>query len=122
MPWALFNRPSIQLGTLKAFLESRRNDFSVHTSHPYLEVASTLGPDLYHWISQNPWVSEALYAPLLFPEQAATAEVLALKYVKKADQIIKRSFDCFPPSTHRIGGGFMWCRYRTVYAQRFSFH
>ena len=93
MPWALFNRPSIQLGTLKAFLESRRNDFSVHTSHPYLEVASTLGPDLYHWISQNPWVSEALYAPLLFPEQAATAEVLALKYVKKADQIIKRSFD-----------------------------
>lgn len=93
MPWALFNRPSIQLGTLKAFLESRRIDFSVQTSHPYLEVASILGPDLYQWISQNPWVSEALYAPLLFPEQAAAAEDLALKYVKNAKQIIKRSFD-----------------------------
>jgi ribosomal peptide maturation radical SAM protein 1 len=92
MPWALFNRPSIQLGTLKAYLESRSKEFSVATSHPYLEVASILKPDLYHWISQNHWVSEALYAPQLFPEQAAAAEVLALKYVKKADKKIKRAF------------------------------
>ena len=92
MPWALFNRPSIQLGTLKAFLESRSNEFLVDTSHPYLQVASILGPDLYHWISQNPWVSEALYAPLMFPGQAAPAEALALKYARKAPQKIKRSF------------------------------
>jgi ribosomal peptide maturation radical SAM protein 1 len=92
MPWALFNRPSIQLGTLKAYLESRGNAFLVETSHPYLEVASILGPALYHWISQNLWISEALYAPQLFPEQAKAAEFLALKYVKKADQKIKRSF------------------------------
>ncbi len=63
------------------------------TSHPYLEVASILGPDLYHWISQNPWVSEALYAPQIFPEQAAAAEVLTLKYARKADHKIKQSFD-----------------------------
>ena len=93
MPWALFNRPSIQLGTLKAYLESRPNDLLVHTSHPYLEVASLLGPELYHWISRNPWVSEALYAPQVFPEQRAAAEVLAMQYVRKADQKITDSFD-----------------------------
>jgi len=92
MPWALFNRPSIQLGTLKAYLESRSPELSVDTSHPYLEVASILGPDLYHWISRNPWVSEALYAPLVFPEQAASAEVLAMKHVRRAHLKIRLSF------------------------------
>jgi ribosomal peptide maturation radical SAM protein 1 len=93
MPWPLFNRPSIQLGTLKAFLEQNTSEFLVDTSHPYLEVASLLGPDLYYWISQNPWVSEALYAPQIFPEQTAAAEILFLKYAKKAEQIIKHSLD-----------------------------
>ncbi len=93
MPWALFNRPSIQLGTLKAYVESRNDKLQVHTNHPYLEVASILGPDLYYWICKNPWVSEALYAPLLFPEQAKPAEVLARKYVKKADKKTQQSFD-----------------------------
>jgi ribosomal peptide maturation radical SAM protein 1 len=73
-------------------MESSGEKCSVDTCHPYLEVASILGPDLYHWISQNPWVSEALYAPLVFPEQAATAEHLAMKYVRKADPKIKQSF------------------------------
>ena len=68
MPWALFNRPSIQLGTLKAFLESKNDQLLVDTSHPYLEVASIIGPELYHWISQNHWVSEALYSPLVWPD------------------------------------------------------
>jgi ribosomal peptide maturation radical SAM protein 1 len=93
MPWALFNRPSIQLGTLKAFLESRNDELSVITSHPYLEVASILGPDMYHWISQNLWVSEALYSSMVFPEKAPTAEILAKKYARKADKKIKQSFN-----------------------------
>ena len=92
MPWPLFNRPSIQLGTLKAFLENRNNNLAVQTSHPYLEVAAMLGPDLYHWISQNPWVSEALYSPLVFPQQAGSAETLAMKYAKKSPPGIQKSF------------------------------
>jgi ribosomal peptide maturation radical SAM protein 1 len=92
MPWALFNRPSIQLGTLKAFLESKNDQLLVDTSHPYLEVASIIGPKLYHWISQNHWVSEALYSPLVFPDKASTAEILALKYARKADKKIKQTF------------------------------
>lgn len=92
MPWALFNRPSIQLGALKAFVESRI-DVVVDTNHPYLEVASRIGPDLYHWISRNLWVSEALYAPLVFPQQTEGAKTLANRYVQQADARIKRSFD-----------------------------
>lgn len=93
MPWALFNRPSIQLGTLKAFLENRSDSLKVVTSHIYLETAAILGADLYHWISQNPWVSEALYAGLLFPEQSFSAESLTARYVRKADSKIKQAFD-----------------------------
>jgi ribosomal peptide maturation radical SAM protein 1 len=93
MPWALFNRPSIQLGTLKAYIENKSHDISVTTSHPYLEIAAILGPDLYHWISQNPWVSEAIYSPLVFPEQTSSAEKLAAKYARQADPGIKRSFN-----------------------------
>jgi len=92
MPWALFNRPSIQLGALKAYIETRNPDFSVHTSHHFLDVAAALGPDLYHWISQNPWVSEAIYTPLVFPEQADSAGILAVKYVRKAAPEIKSDF------------------------------
>jgi ribosomal peptide maturation radical SAM protein 1 len=120
MPWALFNRPSIQLGTLKAFIENSTNDFWVDTSHPYLEVASILGPDLYHWISQNPWVSEALYAPQLFQKQAAAAEDLALKYVKKADRLIKRSFDykslikCLENQLLKWVKSYNWKQYKII--------
>jgi ribosomal peptide maturation radical SAM protein 1 len=93
MPWPLFNRPSIQLGTLKAYLETSGDWLIVKTKHPYLEVASILGTELYHWISQNVWVSEALYAPLLFPEQKKSSEALANNYANKADSNIKKSFN-----------------------------
>ncbi len=93
MPWPLFNRPSIQLGTLKAYLESRTNWLKVDTGHPYLEVASILGTELYHWISQNSWVSESLYSPLVFPEQKESSEKLAMNYVDTADAKTKGLFN-----------------------------
>lgn len=51
-----------------------------------------MGPDLYHWISRNPWVSEALYAPMFFPGQAGEAEALAMKYAGQAPKRIKKNF------------------------------
>ena len=93
MPWPLFNRPSIQLGTLKAFLETNTNWLTVDTTHPYLEVASILGTELYHWISQNAWVSESLYGPLVFPEQRKSSETLATNYAKKAGGKIYKLFN-----------------------------
>lgn len=67
MPWALFNRPSIQLGALKSSLE-QDTTIQVDTFHPYLQMAKQIGLDTYHAISKNSWAGEALFSSLLFPE------------------------------------------------------
>lgn len=69
MPWALCNRPSIQLGTLKAFLQGNDEDVQVTALHPFLGLAKVLGPPLYQEISSRVWLCEGLYAGLLFPGQ-----------------------------------------------------
>jgi ribosomal peptide maturation radical SAM protein 1 len=68
-PWSLFNRPSIQLGTLKAHLFTQFPDLKVEAHHFYLRVAETLGYSLYHVISKRTWLAETIYAALLFPER-----------------------------------------------------
>jgi len=68
MPWAIFNRPSIQLGALKAFLENQGLPVQVNCLHHYLDVAGDLGIDSYNWLALSGWAGEALYAPLFFPE------------------------------------------------------
>ena len=75
MPWAIFNRPSIQLGALKGYLETH-SQLQVHTFHPYLEIARAIGTDTYRLISGDSWAGEALYSPLLFPEQREKARKL----------------------------------------------
>ena len=69
MPWALFNRPSVQLGALKGYLAQAEPDVQVSCLHPYLGLAKSIGLDLYREISQDVWFCEELYAGLLFPEQ-----------------------------------------------------
>ncbi len=71
-PWPLFNRPSIQLGALKAFVRNRLPQVQVDAYHIYLSVAELLGYDLYGQISEKTWLSEAPYAALLFPERRET--------------------------------------------------
>ena len=73
MPWAIFNRPSIQLGTLKGYLRQELGQVEVQCCHPYLDVAAAVGLDNYRLISENPWAAEALYCGLLFPGQQAQA-------------------------------------------------
>lgn len=68
-PWPLFNRPSIQLGSLKAYLRSLLPDLNVQTEHLYLKVAESLGYRLYQIISERTWLAEAIYAVLLFPDR-----------------------------------------------------
>ncbi len=66
-PWQLFNRPSIQLGALKAFMQDRVPGLNVRACHPYLGFAHRLGFGTYHAISQSSWASEAVGAALLQP-------------------------------------------------------
>ena len=82
MPWAIFNRPSIQLGTLKGYLRQEPDQVEVKCSHPYLDVAAAIGLDNYRLISENPWAAEALYCGLLFPEQQAEAEQVFRRSMK----------------------------------------
>lgn len=78
MPWSLFNRPSIQLGGLKAYLEHTTNS-RVDCFHPYLSAAKILGMDTYGYLSKNSWAGEALYSAILFPEQMETARQVFIK-------------------------------------------
>ncbi|MGE5257262.1 MAG: hypothetical protein ACM3KE_11355 [Hyphomicrobiales bacterium] len=68
-PWPLYNRPSIQLGTLKAFVRSRFPQVGVSAHHFYLQVAEAIGFRLYHSISERTWLAETVYAALLYPDQ-----------------------------------------------------
>jgi len=73
-PWPLFNRPSIQLGTLKAYLKSQFPDLKVETHHFYLKLAQEIEYKLYQVFSEKIWLSETVYATLLFPERLKKIE------------------------------------------------
>ncbi|MBN2123780.1 MAG: RiPP maturation radical SAM C-methyltransferase [Deltaproteobacteria bacterium] len=68
-PWPLFERPSIQLGALKAFLTREQPGIQVDARHLYLSTAAELGYDLYAPISERTWLSESPYGALLYPER-----------------------------------------------------
>lgn len=72
MPWALADRPSIQLGSLKAYVTRLfGSSIQVKAAHPYLDVEKVLGRSLYRRIAERSWLGEAVYAALLHPERAA---------------------------------------------------
>lgn len=73
MPWAIFNRPSIQLSSLKGYLQQHIGRALVETSHPYLTAAKKIGLETYRIISEDTWAAEALYCALLFPERHGAA-------------------------------------------------
>ena len=75
-PWPLYNRPSIQLGALKAYLQSTHAGLAVDARHFYLQVAQSLGYPLYQQISERTWLAESIYAALLFPDRFEIVEAL----------------------------------------------
>jgi len=78
-PWPMFNRPSIQLGTLKAWLTSRFPDIDVKASHFYLELAASIGYPLYSAVCERSWSAESVYAALLYPERFPEVEKIFRK-------------------------------------------
>ena len=82
-PWPLFNRPSIQLGSLKAFLSERLPEVKVDALHLYLLVAAALGYPLYEEISQSTWLAEPLYGALLYPDRS---ELIEKAWTKRASR------------------------------------
>jgi len=83
-PWHLCNRPAIQLGSLKAYLQQEAPWIKIRNHHPYLDVAREIGTADYQRIAADMWLSEALYAGALFPELEQKALRLARRQRKKA--------------------------------------
>lgn len=73
-PWPLFKRPSIQLGSLKSFLNNELKQIRVDAAHTYLNVAHAVGYDVYQAISKRTWLAESVYAALLYPERSNAIE------------------------------------------------
>lgn len=82
MPWPLFNRPSLQMGTLQSYLKRHDASLDIHTYPAYLEIAAQIGFGLYHEISKHSWMAEAVYASLLFPEKDSSIQGLLTRQKK----------------------------------------
>ncbi|MFP3868583.1 MAG: RiPP maturation radical SAM C-methyltransferase [Desulfobacteraceae bacterium] len=74
MPWPLFDRPSVQLAALKAYVESRAPQLQVEIFHHYLAVGASLGVELYQQIAAGGLETELCYGTLLFPERRQQLE------------------------------------------------
>jgi ribosomal peptide maturation radical SAM protein 1 len=81
-PWPLYNRPSIQLGALKAYVQKEMPEVEADAFHLYLSIASAIGYGVYEAVSTGMWRAEAPYAALLFPEMEKGAEGLFLRKAK----------------------------------------
>ena len=90
-PWPLYNRPSIQLATLKAYLQDRHSDLDIAAYHIYLQVAETIGYNIYQEISERTWLAESVYAALLFPERRDLIENVFFSNAKAGSSL--RSID-----------------------------
>ncbi len=91
-PWPLFNRPSIQLGSLKTFLRKRLPQIEVNNLHFYLNIAYRIGYELYSKISESTWLSEPVYAAILYPEKRGHIEKLWKRYARR---ILKKKVDFY---------------------------
>jgi ribosomal peptide maturation radical SAM protein 1 len=98
MPWPLADRPSIQLAALKAYLlQQFQGAVHVRAWHPYVSVAAHLGLDLYQRIAEETWLAEAIYTPLVFPEQLPHAQALVRRLSGR------KPAEGFPPDLETLG-------------------
>jgi ribosomal peptide maturation radical SAM protein 1 len=88
-PWPLYSRPSIQLGTIKAYLLAQHPDVEVHADHAFLKIAAALGYPLYQEISERTWLAEAVYAALLYPRRFEVVDKFFNRHTKPGSLIKK---------------------------------
>jgi len=115
-PWPLFNRPSIQLGALKAFVQREFPQGNVDAHPLYLDVAESLGYDLYRPISERNWLSESCFAALLHPDRIPLIERFWKRHSK--DLSLRRDFreicSDLQDAATRILASSSWSSYQLV--------
>ena len=92
-PWPLFNRPSIQIAALKAYLNQHLPDVHVDAWHLFLNIAEHIGYKTYQALSQRTWLAETVYAALLYPDRAQGIEKLYRHYAAPAPELQNLGFD-----------------------------
>lgn len=91
-PWTLFNRPSIQIAALKAYLHQQLADIHIDAWHVFLNIAENIGYKTYAALSQRTWLAETVYAALLYPERARKIEKLYGQYASRAPELRNQAF------------------------------
>ena len=84
-PWPLFNRPSLPLGALKAYLSAKEPHIQTDACHLFLQVAHALGLECYQSVSRRVWRAEAVFSALLYPDRVHLAESLYTSTLKRGD-------------------------------------
>jgi ribosomal peptide maturation radical SAM protein 1 len=111
-PWPLYTRPSIQIGTLKAFLRSQFPTLQIEAHHFYLKLAEAIGYKLYHCISERTWLAESIYAALLFPQQLKKIEPLFKREVRSCSLLQKSGLKPLVARVQKVTdtfiGGINW--------------
>ena len=105
-PWPLYNRPSIQLGALKAYLRSTYPDLQVDARHFYLDFARTIGYKLYQTISERTWIAESIFAALLYPERFENAEKLFYREIRSKPTLKNAEFKSITTQAKKITDAF----------------
>lgn len=91
-PWPIYSRPSIQLGTLKAWLKKQFPDIDVSTNPLYLKIAEQIGYTVYQTISEKSWMAESIYASILFEAQTKQIQMFFNKLLKQRKKNIEIEF------------------------------
>jgi ribosomal peptide maturation radical SAM protein 1 len=79
----MFNRPSIQLGALKAYIRKIAPDVKVFCHHFFLPLAEAVGYEIYQEICKQTWLSESVYAALLYPDRFGRIETFFKQQSRK---------------------------------------
>lgn len=101
-PWPLFNRPSIQLGALKAFVSRQLPKVAITAAHCYLSIAKDIGYDRYRAVSERTWLAESVYAAMLYPNRAPGLEKLFRKYAAGKATLKTMSFHTLVEDVQRV--------------------
>jgi len=117
-PWPLYNRPSIQIGTLKTHLIKTFPELKVDAHHFYLKVAEVLGYKRYQAISERTWLAETVYAALLYPENLEGIKKVFYKKAKGKTLLRDIRFDFLTRQVQEVSEKFIqsidWGRYGLV--------
>ncbi len=117
-PWPLFNRPSIQLGALKAYLATRFRDLMVSDYALYLTIAAAVGYDRYRVLSGRIWLAETVYGALLNPDRMGAIEGLFRSEAAGEPALVGTDFAALTETVQRESEAFIdgidWGRFGLV--------